>query len=78
MKRTTLTLEDSVLRTLKARAARQGKTLGAVVNELLRQALATGARRNDYKLDLRGWDAEMQSGVDILDRDKLFDLTNGR
>jgi plasmid stability protein len=79
MRRTTLTLEESLLRTLKARAARQGKTLGVLVNELLRQALAAaGSRRSDYALDLRGWKAEAQPGVDILDRDSLFDLMNGR
>jgi plasmid stability protein len=78
MKRTTLTLDESLLRSLKARAARQGKTLGALVNELLRQSLATGSRRTDYTLELHGWRADARPGVDILDRDSLFDLMNGR
>jgi plasmid stability protein len=78
MKRTTLTLDENLLRTLKARAARQGKTLGALVNELLRQSLATGSRRTGFKLDLEGWKADARPGVDILDRDSLFDLMNGR
>lgn len=78
MKRTTLTIDDDILKRLKATAAQQGKSLAALVNELLRQALATRSRRQGYTLKLQGWDAEPQPGVDILDRDKLFDLMNGR
>lgn len=78
MKRTTLTIEDDLFRRLKALAGTQGKTLATLVNELLRQALAVGMRRPPYKLDLEGWEAEAQPGVDILDRDTLFDLLNGR
>jgi len=29
-------------------------------------------------LDLAGWDAERLPGVDILDRDKLFDVMDAR
>lgn len=78
MKRTTLTIDDDLLRRLKAAAAQQGKTLASLINELLRQALAIRSRREGYTLKLEGWDAEPQPGVDILDRDKLFDLMNGR
>jgi hypothetical protein len=78
MRRTTLTIEDDHFRRLKALAGNQGKSLAALVNELLRQALAVGPRRPPYSLDLEGWEAEAQPGVDILDRDKLFDLMNGR
>ena len=76
--RTTLTIDDDLLRQLKERAARQGKTLGAMVNDLLRQALIVQPQRQPYKLNLEGWEAQQQPGVDILDRDKLFDLMNGR
>jgi plasmid stability protein len=78
MKRTTLTLDDDLLRRLKETAARQGTSLARLVNDLLRHALATGARRRDYRLQLEGWEAEQQPGVDILDRDKLFELMDGR
>ena len=78
MRRTTLALDDDLLRRLKTQAATQGKTLAGLVNELLRQALAAGSRRQSYKLDLEGWEVEAQAGVDILDRDSLFDLMNGR
>lgn len=77
MRRTTLAIDDELLRRLKERAAREGRTLQSVVNDLLRQALAV-EKRPPFKLKLQGWKAAEQPGVDILDRDKLFDLMNGR
>ncbi len=77
MKRTTLTIDADLLKRLKSTAAQQGKTIAALVNELLRQALAIRSRRRRYTLKLKGWDAQPQPGVDILDRDKLFDLMDG-
>ncbi len=76
--RTTLTLDDDLLRQLKEMAARQGKTLGGLVNDLLRQALAACSQQPAYQLELENWEAEALPGVDIFDRDKLFDLMNGR
>ena len=52
--------------------------MGSLVNDLLRQAMASQYRRKSFRLELEGWDAALQPGVDILDRDKLFDLMNGR
>lgn len=78
MKRTTLTIEDDLFVQLKKRAASQGRSMGSLVNDLLRQAIASQSRRKSFRLELDGWDAELQPGVDILDRDKLFDLMNGR
>ncbi len=76
--RTTLTIDDDLLKQLKERAARQKRTLGVLVNDLLRQSLAGQERRRPYKLELQGWEAEPHPGVDLLDRDKLFDLMDGR
>lgn len=79
MKRTTLKLDDVVLRQLKQRAAAEGRTLQDVTNDLLRRALATDEReRGRYVLKLRGWKAAEQPGVDLLDRDTLFDVMDGR
>ena len=76
-KRTTLALEEDLLRRLKELAGREGRTLQSVANDLLRQALAV-SRRRPFKLQLEGWNATEQPGVDILDRDKLYDLMDGR
>jgi hypothetical protein len=41
--RTTLDLDDDVLRAAKERARREGKTAGQVVSELVRQALTSSS-----------------------------------
>ena len=72
-------LEDGILREIKKRAAAEGRTVQSVANDLLRQALgARGKPRERFTLKLQGWRAKAQPGVDILDRDNLFDLMNGR
>ncbi len=78
MTRTTLALDDDLLKRLKETAARERRTVGEVVNDLLRQALAPQRKRRGFKLILEGWEAQPRPGVDILDRDKLFDLMDGR
>ncbi len=78
MKRTTFTIDDDLFLQLKKRAASQGRSMGSLVNDLLRQAMTTSARRQPFTLELEGWDAEPQAGVELLDRDKLFDLLDGR
>ena len=74
MPRTTLAIEDRLLRRLKEKAAREGSTLQQVANELLRQGLDMRPQRLDYRLELKGWDAAELPGVDLLDRDKLLDI----
>ena len=72
MARTTLVLDDNLFRQMKKKAADEGRSLQAVANELIRRGLT--ARANDnYRLQLQGWNAELQPGVDILDRNSLFD-----
>jgi plasmid stability protein len=72
-------LDDGILREIKKRAAAEGRTVQAVANDLLRQALHARRRPPErFVLALQGWQAAEQPGVDILDRDKLFDLMNGR
>lgn len=78
MARTTLRLDDDLLRRLKERAARDGTTLQSLANDLLRQALANADRSADYKLELAGWQADLQRGVDLLDRDSIFDVMEQR
>ena len=77
MKRTTLKLDERILRRLKQQAAAEGSTLQDVTNQLLRRALAR-QEHAPYSLSLKGWDAAVQPGVDILDRDALFDVLDGR
>jgi hypothetical protein len=73
MKRTTLTIDDQLFFELKKKSAQEGQTLQAIVNDLLRRSLLESPRK-PYQLRLRGWKAVELPGVDLLDRDALFDL----
>jgi hypothetical protein len=77
MARTTLDIDEAVLRELKKTAASQGRTLQSVVNEHLKRA-ATAPTGPPYRLELAGWKAETRPGVDLFDRDKLLDLMDAR
>lgn len=70
-------IDDALLREIKKKAADEGRTLQDVANDLLRQALRARTRGR-FTLELHGWEAKEQPGVDLLDRDKLFDLMDGR
>ena len=78
MTRTTLAIDDDLLKRIKEKAAREGRTLQETANDLLKQALTPQRSRTRIKLTLRGWKAKTRVGVDLLDRDKLFDLMDGR
>jgi plasmid stability protein len=72
-KRTTLKIDEGILRRLKQQAASEGRSLQDLANQVLRRGLAQPSVE-PYQLSLIGWEAEPQPGVDILDRDALFDL----
>ncbi|MHB8416525.1 MAG: type II toxin-antitoxin system VapB family antitoxin [Myxococcales bacterium] len=71
--RTTLDIDDGLLRAAKQRAAKQGRTLTSLVEEALRERLDAGsAPRRPFKLRLvtkAGW----PSGVEVADRAALQD-----
>jgi hypothetical protein len=77
MRRTTLRIDDQLLREIKKKAVEEGRTLQPVTNDVLRRGLTT-ARQRPYRLRLRGWKAKELPGVDLFNRDSLFDLMNGR
>ena len=78
MARTTLAIDDDLMKRIKEKAAREGRTLQDVANELLRNALVQQKPKRILKLKLRGWKATQRPRVDLLDRDKLLDLMDGR
>jgi plasmid stability protein len=67
-----------LLKRLKERAAREGRSMQELANDLLRDGLARLEEPEPYRFRLEGWEADTQPGVDLLDRDKLFDLMDGR
>lgn len=75
MRRTTASLDETLLRMLKKRAAERGQSLQDVMNDVLRKGLAAEKRAEPtYKLTLTGWKARVLPGVDLADRDALIDL----
>ncbi len=73
--KTTLNLNDQVLRQAKQRAARDGITLTRFVEDALRARLAgTGSRRPPFRLRLETVTGDAPPNVDIADRDALYDV----
>jgi hypothetical protein len=74
--RTTIRLDDQLLADAKQLAARTGRTLTAVIQDALREALARAAAprpRRPYKLPTFAGDG-LQPGVDLDDSAALLDL----
>ena len=72
--RTTVRLDDELLRDAKAVAAASGRTLTAVIEDALREVLArraAGAERVELPV-FRG--GSLQAGVDLDDTAALLDL----
>jgi hypothetical protein len=77
--RTTLDLDDLVLRRAKKLAAEEGKTLTAIVEEALRERLVPRARRGrKFKLRLLTRKGRLIPGINLADRDLLYERMDGR
>jgi hypothetical protein len=76
--RTTIKIDDHVLAEAKAHAARSGKTLNAVVEDALREALARRGRAAAVRIDLPTFaGAHLRPGIDLDDGAALLDLMEG-
>ena len=77
--RTTLDLDDAVLREAKKVAAREGKTLTRVVEEALRDRVAPRKRSGKrFRLRLLTKKGRLIPGVDLADRDALYERMEDR
>lgn len=77
--RTTLTLEDDVLRLAKQRAGELDRPLKDIINDALRLGLTIGRdRREPYTFRLHTVKGRVLPAVDLTDRDKLFDVMEGQ
>lgn len=75
--KTTLNLDDELLRRGKRLAAERGTTLTALVEAALRAELAGPARRPPFVLHLPTERGDRPPPVDPADRDALYDLMEG-
>jgi hypothetical protein len=71
-------LSDELLRKARKRAADEGIPLRDVVEDALRRYLAGPTRRGAYRLRWSSERGRLQPGVNLDDRDALFDLMGGR
>lgn len=67
--RTTIDLDDDILRALKRRQREERKTLGQLASELLAQALAAEPPPN---VDIRWSTADLRPRVDLDDKDAVW------
>ena len=77
--KTTLHLDDRVAKAAKRHAETHGTTFTAVINTALRQFLARSREPlRAYRLELRTRATGPRPGVDIENRDTLYDLLDDR
>ena len=75
--RTTIDINEDLLRRAKRKAADEGVSLRNVVEEALRAHLAGRSKAPGYKLRWTPERGELLPGVNLEDRDALFDLMDG-
>jgi predicted transcriptional regulator len=77
--KTTLKLDDQLMRTLKRRAAETGRTMTELVEEALRELLDRRPRPDEARefrwVPVRG---KLRPGIDLNDRDSPLDAMEGR
>ena len=79
--RTTLRVDDELLRQAKSHAARQGRSLTSIFEEALRRLLAESQRQEERKrveLPVSAATGGVLPGVDIDDSAALLDVMEGR
>ena len=77
--RTTLNLDDNLIRAAKRRAAETGQTLSAMIEAALREILEQEKKpKHSYRLRWLTVKGGAKPGVDLADRDELTDGMEGR
>ena len=71
--RTTIDIDDPILRQIKRIQKREGKTLGRVVSDLLAQSLAAPEVAGEDALKLAWVSKSMGARIDLADKQGLLD-----
>jgi hypothetical protein len=71
--RTTLDLDDALIRAAKREAVTRGVTLTRIIEEALRAELTPRPARGGFRLDFPVVSGRRPPEVDISDRDDLYD-----
>lgn len=73
--RTTIRLDDELLRNAKSTAAKEGRSLTSFIEEALRQALARATPAADHEPYVAAtFDSRVRAGVDLDSNADLLDL----
>ncbi len=77
--RTTIRLDDALLRDAKTHAAQTGRTLTAVIEDALRASLQRSRSRSERSIPVfrPARHSGLQPGVDLSDSAALLDLMEG-
>jgi len=77
--RTTLNIDDELMRKVKKHAHDTGRPITRVIEDALRQALTRKpARARRFRLEWQPVSGKLRPGVDLADRDALLELMEGR
>lgn len=77
--RTTIDIDDPILKDLKRLQRREGKSLGRLVSDLLAQSLARAEVSRRPEAATFGWHSKaMQPKVDLADKQALLDAMDER
>jgi len=69
--RTTLDIDEPILREVKVLHEKEGRSIGAIVSELLAEALA-GRRRSRTRAAFRWTSRPMRSLLDLADKEAVY------
>ncbi|HYN60681.1 MAG TPA: hypothetical protein VET87_14180 [Rubrivivax sp.] len=72
--RTTIDIDDPILRDLKRLQKREGKSLGRLVSDLLAQSLAAQRAEQPAPRPFRWASQSMGPRIDLRDKDALLDV----
>jgi hypothetical protein len=75
--RTTVDISDDLMRRAKKKAADDGVPLRDVVESALRSYLSPRRAEGGYKFQWATERGELMPGIDLDDRDSLFDIMDG-
>ena len=77
--RTTLNLDDELMKAVKRKAAESGRTMTEVIESSLRESFQRpSSQRQPYRLRMVTVRGRRRPGVDLTDRDALYELMEGR
>jgi hypothetical protein len=77
--RTTIDIDDPILKDLKRLQKREGKSLGRLVSDLLAQALAETPASCRLSAPTFHWNSKpMQAKIDLADKQALLDAMDDR